>query len=79
VEWYSRLMDERPYRPACHLQSLVSLEKERGKMTHEPQGHEEYFFKGCLYALAIYAIIAALAVGAYFLGRWIIMLALAGA
>jgi hypothetical protein len=47
-------------------------------MTHEPQGHEEYFFKGCLYALAIYAIIAALAVGAYFLGRWIIMLALAG-
>jgi hypothetical protein len=52
---------------------------EKMSVNHEPQGHEEYFFKGCLYALAIYAIIAALAVGAYFLGRWIIILALAGA
>jgi hypothetical protein len=62
---------------------LVAVENtqkgETMSVNHEPQGHEEYFFKGCLYALAIYAIIAALAVGAYFLGRWIIMLALAGA
>jgi hypothetical protein len=47
--------------------------------SEEPYGNEIYFFKGCLYVLAIYAIIAALAVGAYFIGRWIIILALAGA
>jgi len=44
----------------------------------EPQGSEIYFFKGCMWAFAIMLIGAALAVGAFFLGRWIITLALAG-